>query len=207
MAGSGCRPLAQGAVAHVFLCYFRFFSLFFTCFAVRSQGISDEDAAGKEGLLLWCRKKTAGYRDVDPPSITNFTSNWKNGMAFCALIHKHQPHLIDYDSLDKNNAEANLELAFSVAEGLGIPRLLDVEDVNVEKPDERSIMTQVAEYFLRFAARQRHTCAHRHAAEMNLESAGVEEIEAAAWWLRVLSPAVRATAAAASSSANFVSWP
>jgi hypothetical protein len=51
--------------------------------------------------------------------------------------------LIDYDSLDKNNAAANLELAFSVAESLGIPRLLDVEDVNVEKPDERSVMTQV----------------------------------------------------------------
>jgi hypothetical protein len=109
---------------------------------------------------------------VDPPSITNFTSNWKNGMAFCALIHKHQPHLIDYDSLDKNNAEANLELAFSVAEGLGIPRLLDVEDVNVEKPDERSIMTQVAEYFLRFAARLKHICAHRHAVEMKNEARG-----------------------------------
>jgi len=94
-------------------------------------------------------------------------------MAFCALIHKHQPHLIDYDSLDKNNAEANLELAFSVAEGLGIPRLLDVEDVNVEKPDERSVMTQVAEFFARFAARQVHSCAHRHAAEMKWKAAGV----------------------------------
>ena len=148
---------------------FHCFSLFF---AARSQGISDEDAAGQEGLLLWARKKTAGYRDVDPPSIMNFTSNWKNGMAFYALIHKHQPHLLDYDSLDTNNAEANLELAFSVAEGLGIPRLLDAEDVNVEKPDERSIMTQVSEYFVRFAARLKHSCTHRHAAEMNLEARG-----------------------------------
>ena len=132
-------------------------------------------------------------------------------MAFCALIHKHQPHLIDYDSLDKNNAEANLELAFSVAEGLGIPRLLDVEDVNVEKPDERSIMTQVAEYFLRFAARQRHSCAHRHAAEMKMEArgswgdrgrgvvAGHGDSEPGA--------AVRATVAVVSSSAKLVSWP
>jgi hypothetical protein len=66
-------------------------------------------------------------------------------MAFCALIHKHQPQLIDYDSLNASEASKNLELAFAAAESLGIPRLLDVEDVNVEKPDERSIMTQVAE--------------------------------------------------------------
>jgi hypothetical protein len=51
--------------------------------------------------------------------------------------------------LDKNNAAANLELAFSVAESLGIPRLLDVEDVNVEKPDERSVMTQASSTTLR----------------------------------------------------------
>jgi len=86
-------------------------------------------------------------------------------LAFCALIHKHQPHLIDYDSLSKDNAASNLELAFSVAEGLGIPRLLDVEDVNVEKPDERSIMTQVSEYFHRFSAQNEKEVAARRAAK------------------------------------------
>jgi hypothetical protein len=54
------------------------------------KGISEDDTTAKEGLLLWCRKKTAGYRDVDPPSIQNFTGHWRNGLAFCALIHKHQ---------------------------------------------------------------------------------------------------------------------
>jgi hypothetical protein len=73
-----------------------------------------------------------------PPAITNFTNNWKSGMAFCALIHRHQSGLIDYDSLNMANAADNLELAFSVAEGLGIPRLLDVGDLRTEKPDERS---------------------------------------------------------------------
>jgi len=128
------------------------------------KGITDDDLAGKEGLLLWCRKKTQGYRDVDPPTITNFTTNWKNGMAFCALIHRHQPGLIDYDSLDKANAAQNLELAFKTAESLGIPRLLDVEDLLTEKPDERSVMTQVAEYFYRFAAQSVKEQAARRAA-------------------------------------------
>jgi hypothetical protein len=81
------------------------------------------------------------------------------------LIHKHQPHLIDYASLSPENAAHNIELAFSVAESLGIPRLLEVEDVNTEKPDERSIMTQVAEYFARFAQQDVKEVAARRAAK------------------------------------------
>ena len=104
----------------------------------------------KEGLLLWCRKKTTGYRDIDPPGIQNFTTSFQNGLAFLALIHKHQPQLVDYDSLSKDNAAQNLEQAFSTAEQqLGIPRLLDVEDLMVDKPDERSVMTYVSEYHRR----------------------------------------------------------
>ena len=101
----------------------------------------------KEGLLLWCRKKTTGYRDVDPPGVQNFTTSFKNGLALCALLHRHQPQLLDYDSLSKDNAQQNLELAFSVAEKtFGIPRLLDVEDLLVDKPDERSVMTYGASH-------------------------------------------------------------
>jgi hypothetical protein len=33
------------------------------------KGISVEEKSAKEGLLLWCQKKTKGYRDV---SIDNF---------------------------------------------------------------------------------------------------------------------------------------
>jgi len=129
------------------------------------KGISVEDLSAKEGLLLWCRKKTAGYRDIDPPGIQNFTRDWRNGLAFCALIHRHRPDLLSYNNLDKNNAEQNLELAFSVAEKeLGIPRLLEVTDVTTERPDERSIMTYVSEYFHRFASQTvRETAAKRAA--------------------------------------------
>lgn len=117
------------------------------------NGINVDDLTAKEGLLMWVQKQTKGYRDVDPPTVKNFHKDWKNGMAFCALIHRHYPDLIDYDSLSAANAAENLELAFSVAEEkLDIPRLLDVEDMLVDKPDERSVMTQVSEYFHRFAS-------------------------------------------------------
>jgi len=114
------------------------------------KGISVEELTAKEGLLLWCQKKTAGYRDV---KVDNFTSSWQSGLAFCALIHRHRPDLLDYDSLSKENNAHNLELAFDIAEKqLGIPRLLDVEDIaDVARPDERSIMTYVSEYFHYFS--------------------------------------------------------
>jgi len=118
------------------------------------KGISVDEMTAKEGLLLWCRKKTAGYRDVDPPGISNFSTSWKTGMALCALIHRHRPDLLDYSALEKENDAANLELAFSVAEKhLDIPRLLEVEDITgTERPDEHSVMTYISEFFHRFAS-------------------------------------------------------
>ncbi|KNC56298.1 alpha-actinin A [Thecamonas trahens ATCC 50062] len=113
--------------------------------------ISEEELNAKDALLLWCQKKTKKYDNVD---ITNFHRSWKNGLAFCAIIHAHKPNLIPYETLSAGNDAENLELAFSVAEEqLGIPRFLDVADmVESEKPDERSVMTYVSQYYKYFAA-------------------------------------------------------
>lgn len=128
------------------------------------KGISEGDLTAKEGLLLWVQKKTKGYRDVEQP-VTNFTTHWKSGMTFCALIHKHQPQMINYDALDAKNAKDNLETAFAAAEKLGIPRLLDVADLLVDRPDERSVMTYVSEFFHRFAQQNQKEIAARRAAK------------------------------------------
>lgn len=141
------------------------------------KGISVEELTAKEGLLLWCQKKTAGYRDV---KVDNFSNSWKDGLAFCALIHRHRPDLLDFDSLSKNDAAKNLELAFNVAENsLGIPRLLDVVDItDSPKPDERSIMTYVSEYFHCFAAMDVKELAARRVQKFVQFNQGIEELEA-----------------------------
>lgn len=112
--------------------------------------INEEGMTAKEGLLLWCQRKTACYDEVE---VRDFSASWNNGLAFCALLDIHRPDLIDYDALDKNDHRGNMQLAFDIAhKEIGIPDLLDVDDVcDVAKPDERSLMTYIAYWFHAFS--------------------------------------------------------
>ncbi|XP_033733764.1 spectrin beta chain-like isoform X12 [Pecten maximus] len=110
---------------------------------------NSETKSAKDALLLWCQMKTAGYPNVN---VRNFTTSWRDGLAFNAIIHKHRPDLIKYEKLQKSNALHNLDNAFEVAEEkLGLARLLDPEDINVEFPDEKSIITYVVTYYHYFS--------------------------------------------------------
>ncbi|KAI0763582.1 actinin-like protein [Trametes elegans] len=113
--------------------------------------ISEEGLSAKEGLLLWCQRKTEPYKEVN---VQDFSLSWSDGLALCALIHCHRPDLIDYDKLDKDDRHGNTRLAFQVAEEhLGIPQLLEVADLcDSQHPDERSVMTYVAGFFHAFSS-------------------------------------------------------
>ncbi|KAJ5665560.1 uncharacterized protein N7477_008008 [Penicillium maclennaniae] len=116
--------------------------------------INEEGMTAKEGLLLWCQRKTACYDDVE---VRDFSTSWNNGLAFCALLDIHRPDLIDYDSLDKSDHRGNMKLAFDLASNeIGIPDLLDVDDVcDVPRPDDRSLMTYIAYWFHAFSQLER----------------------------------------------------
>uniref|UniRef100_A0A673GY93 Alpha-actinin-4-like n=2 Tax=Sinocyclocheilus rhinocerous TaxID=307959 RepID=A0A673GY93_9TELE len=115
------------------------------------QDISVEETSAKEGLLLWCQRKTAPYKNVN---VQNFHISWKDGLAFNALIHRHRPELIDYDKLRKDDPVTNLNNAFEVAERyLDIPKMLDAEG---------EFMTYVSCFYHAFSGAQKaETAANR----------------------------------------------
>lgn len=141
------------------------------------QDITVDEFSAKEGLLLWCQRKTAPYKNV---KVQNFHMSFKDGLAFCALIHRHRPELIDYDKLSKDDPMYNLNYAFEVAEQhLDIPKMLDAEDmVNQVKPDERAVMTYVSCYYHAFSSSQQaETAAKRILKALNVNQGNEKAME------------------------------
>nr|XP_033792313.1 dystonin isoform X3 [Geotrypetes seraphini] len=103
-----------------------------------------EDMSAKEKLLLWTQQTTEGYVGV---RCENFTTCWRDGRLFNAIIHRYRPDLIDMNTVAVQSNTANLENAFFVAEKLGVTRLLDPEDVDVSSPDEKSVITYVSSLY------------------------------------------------------------
>ncbi|CAL8300487.1 unnamed protein product [Boreogadus saida] len=98
----------------------------------------------KRSLLRWVQSMAAKRQGIE---VKDFGPSWRSGVAFHAVVHAIRPDLVDMELVRRRSNRDNLEEAFSLAENqLGIPRLLEPADVDVDKPDEKSIMTYVAQF-------------------------------------------------------------
>ncbi|XP_029374392.1 EH domain-binding protein 1-like protein 1 isoform X2 [Echeneis naucrates] len=96
-----------------------------------------------QSLLQWCQDITSGYRGV---KVTNFSTSWRNGLAFCAILHHFHPDKIDFDQLDTHSIKLNNKKAFDGFEALGISRLLEPSDmVLLSVPDRLIVMTYLSQ--------------------------------------------------------------
>ncbi|XP_017772923.1 PREDICTED: EH domain-binding protein 1 isoform X2 [Nicrophorus vespilloides] len=92
-----------------------------------------------QDLLEWCKDMTKNYPGV---KVTNLTTSWRNGMAFCALIHHFKPDLIDIDSLNAHDVRGNCKKAFDAGDVLGIARVIEPSDMDMlAVPDKLAVMT------------------------------------------------------------------
>ncbi|XP_043800802.1 EH domain-binding protein 1 isoform X2 [Apis laboriosa] len=92
-----------------------------------------------QDLLEWCKEVTKDYSGV---KVTNLTTSWRNGMAFCAIIHHFRSDLIDIDSLLPHDVKGNCKKAFDAGEALGIPRVIEPADMDIlTVPDKLAVMT------------------------------------------------------------------
>ncbi|XP_037126404.1 cytospin-B isoform X1 [Syngnathus acus] len=102
----------------------------------------------RNALLKWCQKKTQGYPNID---VTNFSSSWSDGLAFCALLHTYLPAHIPYQELISQDKIRNLTLAFQAAESIGIKTSLNIEELmQTDRPDWQSVMQYVSQIYKYF---------------------------------------------------------
>nr|XP_035943812.1 F-actin-monooxygenase MICAL2 isoform X12 [Halichoerus grypus] len=97
-------------------------------------------------LLTWCQQQTEGYQHV---SVTDLTTSWRSGLALCAIIHRFRPELINFDSLNEDDAVENNQLAFDVAEReFGIPPVTTGKEMaSAQEPDQLSMVMYLSKFY------------------------------------------------------------
>uniref|UniRef100_A0A8C6DE19 F-actin monooxygenase n=1 Tax=Moschus moschiferus TaxID=68415 RepID=A0A8C6DE19_MOSMO len=113
----------------------------------RSVGLSRRESDIRPSkLLTWCQQQTEGYQHVN---VTDLTTSWQSGLALCAIIHRFRPDLINFDSLNEDDAVENNQLAFDVAEReFGIPPVTTGKEMaSAQEPDKLSMVMYLSKFY------------------------------------------------------------
>ena len=109
---------------------------------LRYQINMGEGKGARSELLKWVRSKIPEY------NIMNFSADWNDGKALCALGNALQPGTCpEHRSLDEsdalNNAQKGLDNGL---ENFEIPKIIDANDLINPHIDELSVMTYISYY-------------------------------------------------------------
>jgi dystonin len=106
---------------------------------------NDENVSAREALLRWARNTTDKYPGVQ---INDFTSSWRDGMAFSAVLHRNRPDLVDWRNIREVKSRERLERVFSMMEReYNVYKILDPQDVDTNMPDEKSLITYISSIY------------------------------------------------------------
>ncbi|XP_032389978.1 EH domain-binding protein 1-like protein 1 isoform X4 [Etheostoma spectabile] len=165
---------------------------------VREEADGKDNAAeglvnSSQSLLQWCQDITNGYRGV---KVTNFSTSWRNGLAFCAILHHFHPDKIDFDKLDSHDIKLNNKKAFDGFESLGISRLLEPSDmVLLSVPDRLIVMTYLSQIRSHFTNQELSVLQIEHNSSQSsyglaLSGPGPTNVDAAAFCMARLNEGV-----------------
>ncbi|XP_045546066.1 EH domain-binding protein 1-like protein 1 isoform X2 [Salmo salar] len=108
--------------------------------------------SSSKSLLEWCQEVTKGYKGV---KVTNFNTSWRNGLAFCSILHHFYPDKIAFEALEPNDIKLNNKKAFDGFAALGISRLLEPSDmVLLSVPDRLIVMTYLSQIRTHFTGQE-----------------------------------------------------
>ncbi|XP_035289382.1 uncharacterized protein LOC118235746 isoform X3 [Anguilla anguilla] len=123
-----------------------------------------------QSLLEWCQEVTQGYKGV---KVTNFSTSWRNGLAFCAILHHFCPEKINYDTLDPYDIKFNNKKAFDGFAALGISRLIEPSDmVLLPVPDRLIVMTYLCQIRTHFTGQELSVLQIEHNSSQSSYSVG-----------------------------------
>ncbi|XP_031713045.1 EH domain-binding protein 1-like protein 1 isoform X2 [Anarrhichthys ocellatus] len=165
---------------------------------VREEADEKDDAAeglvnSTQSLLQWCQDITNGYRGI---KVTNFSTSWRNGLAFCSILHHFHPDKIDFDQLVSNDIKLNNKKAFDGFEALGISRLLEPSDmVLLSVPDRLIVMTYLSQIRSHFTNQELSVLQIEHNSSQSsyglaLSGPGPTNVDAAAFCMARLNEGV-----------------
>lgn len=112
--------------------------------------VGPDGKTAEEALLLWVREKT---KDYDSVNIDGYRTGFNSGRAFLALVDAYvdDKSVFDFDKIATENAQSNLEVAFTSADDLmGVPRILEPTDFGEGITDERGVIIALSTYFHAF---------------------------------------------------------
>ena len=140
------------------------------------------DKAGNQGiaheLLEYCKELCA--HDAGLELSGDWGTAFRDGKAFCAMVHSHHPDSFDYAASASWEPEKRLDAAFKAGAEMGAPALLDAADVAAGSVDKKMLMAYVGKLKKAFRdAEERAEEAKRQEAAAAAERAKAEA-EAAA---------------------------